>query len=164
MKIGDLLELTKTKKLADIAKEDLTISEKPAREALKLVGCYSISGKRGWYFDGDKSVLEQSIYDYELPSKRKIRTVMSAEKEVSATIEKAKALNNPETQLYNKPNHKKIKKQFGKPTNQEFSKPAMKKVTYEIEEQLHDELRIKSIMEKRTVSEIVNEIIKKGVK
>jgi hypothetical protein len=172
MKIGDLLELTKTKKLADIAKEDLTISEKPAREALKLAGCYSISGKRGWYFDGDKSVLEQSIYDYELPSKRKIRSVTSAEKEVSATIEKAKALKNPETQLYNKllnkesskPNNKKIKKQVGKPTNKESSKPAMKKVTYEIEEQLHDELRIKSIMEKRTVSEIVNVIIKKGVK
>ncbi|MBK5482820.1 hypothetical protein JFV29_13125 [Peribacillus sp. TH16] len=180
MKISELLELTQSKKLADIAKESLDIGEKRTVEALKKAGCYSISGKRGWHFDGKSSVLEQSIYEYSTPSKR---GVDSAQKEVSATLEKATVVTNPSSQLSNEPENKQdvnpinkqisnptnkqINKQVGKPTIQltknKTSKPAMKKVTYEIEEQLHDELKIKSIREKRTVSEIVNEIIKRGL-
>lgn len=38
-----------------------------------------------------------------------------------------------------------------------------KKVTYEIEEWLHDEIRIRSIREKRNVSDIVNDILKAGL-
>lgn len=38
------------------------------------------------------------------------------------------------------------------------------KVTYEIEEWLHDELKVKAVREKRKVSEIVNELIKNGLK
>jgi hypothetical protein len=183
MKISELLELTQSKKLADIAKDSLDIGEKRTVEALKKAGCYSISGKRGWHFDGKSSVLEQSIYEYSTPSKRGVN---SAKKEVSATLEKATVVINPSSQLSNEPENKQvgnpinkqinnptnkqinkqINKQVGKPTIQQAknktSKPAMKKVTYEIEEQLHDELKIKSIREKRTVSEIVNEIIKRG--
>lgn len=180
MKISELLELTQSKKLADIAKDSLDIGEKRTVEALKKAGCYSISGKRGWHFDGKSSVLEQSIYEYSTPSKRGVN---SAKKEVTATLEKATLLTNPSSQLSNEPENKQdvnpinkqisnptnkqINKQVGKPTIQltknKTSKPAMKKVTYEIEEQLHDELKIKSIREKRTVSEIVNEIIKRGL-
>jgi cell division septation protein DedD len=155
MKIKEILELTQTKKLADITKEDLSIGEKPAREALKSAGCYSISGKRGWYFDGDKDVLERSIYDFAPPTRRKGKPIISAEQEVSATLEKPKAVKKPSSQQ--------ISKQDKKQVTQESNKPVMKKVTYEIEEQLHDQLRIKAIIEKRTVSEIVNEIIKGGI-
>ncbi|MCK2006100.1 hypothetical protein MZM54_32805 [[Brevibacterium] frigoritolerans] len=172
MKIGELLELTQSKKLAEIAKESLEIGEKKTVEALKKAGCYSHSGRRGWHFDGDSSVLEQSIYEYSTPSQRGLH---NAKKEVSATIEKATVVTNPSSQLSDKPEIKQIikstskqlNKQVGKPAIQpsknKTSKPDMKKVTYEIEEWLHDELKIKSIREKRTVSEIVNEIIKKGL-
>jgi hypothetical protein len=104
-----------------------------------------------WFFEGDKAVLDQSIYDFAPIGKRKvIRELVSIEKEVSATTEKAEALLNPTSQ-------------FSKnPTSKQTGKPAMKKVTYEIEEQFHDELKMKAIKEKRTVSEIVNEIIEKG--
>ncbi|MCP3764733.1 hypothetical protein NLX67_20580 [Domibacillus sp. A3M-37] len=64
MKIKELLERMQTERLADIAKNHLTIGEKPARNALKTAGCYSISGKRGWYYDGDPATLEKSIYDF----------------------------------------------------------------------------------------------------
>ncbi|HAJ3957192.1 hypothetical protein WD019_19060 [Fictibacillus sp. Mic-4] len=77
MKIRELLELTQTMKLADIAKEHLEMGEKPAREALKKAGCYSISGKKGWFFDGDDNVLNQSIYDF-APPKRINRTKAKA--------------------------------------------------------------------------------------
>lgn len=170
MKIRELLELTQAEPLAKIAKERLTIGEKTAREALKAAGCYSISGKRGWYYDGDPSVLEQSIYDF-APTKKAKKEIDRARKEVSATIEKAKAVNNPASQLSdntenkqeNKPAIKEINKPTIKQTNKQAGFPAMKKVTYEIEEQLHDQLKIKAIVEKRTVSEIVNEIIKRAL-
>lgn len=64
MIISEILELTKTKTIAVIAKELLTIGEKPAREAMKQAGCYSIVGKPGWFFDEgeDPENLNQSIY------------------------------------------------------------------------------------------------------
>lgn len=187
MEIGEILELTQTKKISDIAKESLSIGEKPTRDALKLAGCFNVSGKRGWFFEGDRNVLEQSIYDFSPPIKRRI----SAKKEIAATTDKAEALVNPTSQLpdkteskqVNKPKIKetnnpinqqvdeKISKQVETPTSQlpnkstskQTTKSTMKKVTYEIEERFHDELKVKAIKEKRTVSEIVNEIIRNGV-
>jgi len=64
MIIKELLERTQKERLADIAKNHLTIGEKPARNALKAAGCYSISGKRGWYYEGNPATLEKSIYDF----------------------------------------------------------------------------------------------------
>lgn len=64
MKIKEVLELTQSEPLNKIAKERLTIGEKPTREALKKAGCYNVSGKKGWFYEGEKSVLEQSIYDF----------------------------------------------------------------------------------------------------
>jgi len=163
MKIGEILELTQTIKLADIAKEFLDFGEKKASEALKKAGCYSISGKRGWYFDGDKSILEQSVYSFVPATRRKTGTVVSAEKEVAATLEKPEAINNPSSQLSNNTDSKQVNKQSNNPTSKTVMKPTFKKVTYEIEEQLHDQLRIKAILEKRSVSELANELIKRGI-
>lgn len=65
MKISEILELTKTKPVAEIAKEYLTIGEKPTRAALKRAGCYTIVGKPGWFFDDTENPpnLDRSIYD-----------------------------------------------------------------------------------------------------
>lgn len=64
MIIKDILDLTQTKTIAEIAKESLNIGEKPAREAMREAGCYSIVGKPGWFFeeDADPENLEESIY------------------------------------------------------------------------------------------------------
>ncbi|QDZ88695.1 hypothetical protein [Priestia megaterium] len=64
MKIGEILELAKSKPLADIAKENLSIGKDKARLALREAGCYSKNGVKGWFYDGEESVLEQSIYDF----------------------------------------------------------------------------------------------------
>lgn len=64
MKIKDIIQLSKTDSLAKIAKEHLNVGKEKAREGLKLAGCYSVNGVRGWHFDGDESVLDQSIYDF----------------------------------------------------------------------------------------------------
>ncbi|MDM5450681.1 hypothetical protein [Peribacillus simplex] len=73
MKVREILELTQTVKLAIIAKERLDFGEKKAVAAMKAAGCYSISGKPGWHFNGDESVLEKSIYDFVPPTKRKAK-------------------------------------------------------------------------------------------
>lgn len=99
MKIGEILELTKTEALPKIAKEHLSIGESKAREALKKAGCFNISGKRGWFYDdtkGDGTVLELSIYDFVQPTKLKVKAQKpsasindsdSASKEIATAIE-----------------------------------------------------------------------------
>lgn len=64
MKIKEIIELSKTDSLAKIAKEHLSVGKEKAREGLKSAGCYSKNGVKGWFFDGEESVLEQSIYDF----------------------------------------------------------------------------------------------------
>jgi hypothetical protein len=172
VKIRKIIELSKTDSLAKIAKEHLSVGKEKAREGLKLAGCYSKNGVKGWFFEGDESVLDQSIYDFVSTTRKAKGEVATAKKEASATIEKPRLVNTPTSQQSkktdskqdDKPVNKQTNKQVGKPTIQKTNKPAMKKVTYEIEESLHDELKIKAIREKRTVSEIVNDIIKNGLK
>lgn len=182
MKIKEILNLTQTMRVSEIAK-DLEIGEKKAVAGLKKAGCTFTSGRSGWYLaEGtDESVLEKSIYDFAPIGRSKAKNVVnSAKREVSATVEEAEVVNNPSSQLpdktdskeENKPTNKQISKQVGKPIDRligkqirnpigkSISKSVMKKVTYEIETQLHNELKIKAIREDRTVSDIVNEIIK----
>ena len=66
MKISEVMELSKTKTIAEIAKEYLTIGEKPARQALKQAGCYSVVGQSGWFFDDSENPdnLDKSIYEF----------------------------------------------------------------------------------------------------
>ncbi len=71
MKIGEIIELTQIESLAKIAKERLEFGKKKATEAMQKAGCYTKNGMKGWYFDGDPSVLEQSIYDFASSIRRK---------------------------------------------------------------------------------------------
>lgn len=66
MNVGEILELSQHETIANIAKNHLTIGEKPTRLALKAAGCYSITGKKGWYLDesADTRNLELSIYEF----------------------------------------------------------------------------------------------------
>lgn len=145
MKIKEILELSFTVKMDDIAKEHLSIGEKRLRAILKEVGCTHQNGKRGWIYTGeDPAILEKSVYDF-TPTAHKKTVSQKSTKET-------KQVNN---YTESKPTKKEVSKKESK---------KVKKVTYEIEEDLHDELKIRSIREKRNVSEIVNEIIKKGLR
>jgi hypothetical protein len=65
MKIKEILELTQTENVATIAKNRLTISEKPLRAILKEIGCTNQAGKKGWIYTGDTpEILENSIYEF----------------------------------------------------------------------------------------------------
>ena len=66
MLIKDILELSMSKTMADIAKDDLNLGdEKALRAALKGIKCEQQNGKKGWQYVGDQpEVLEQSIYRF----------------------------------------------------------------------------------------------------
>lgn len=66
MKIKEILELTQTQPIAEVAKQYLTIGEKPTRQAMKRAGCYTIVGQAGWIFDDTESSLNLECSVYEL--------------------------------------------------------------------------------------------------
>lgn len=71
MKIGELLQLTQTKSLEEIAKTKLSIGKNAARDALKAAGCYSRNGVKGWFHDDLETVAEREIYEFSAVKKAK---------------------------------------------------------------------------------------------
>lgn len=63
MLVRELLELLKEYPVSVIAKERLTVGEKPTRKALKEAGAVYENGK-GWHFEGNEADLERPIYDF----------------------------------------------------------------------------------------------------
>lgn len=170
-KVRDLVDLFNSGKIKYQDIQDLFgVSRDLIKSRLTSIGLsYDNKAKK---MDGEATEADLNIPLFQLFEKQRGRNQLSelqkGNREVAVTKEKSpKVSDNPTIQLSNKtdskqenkPTNKQINKQDGNPTN----KPSFKKVTYEIEEQLHDELRIKAIREKRTVSEIVNEIIKRGL-
>lgn len=138
MKIGEILEQTYINNIATISKGIEGTNEKALRGILKSIGCEPNKGVKGWTYSGSEpETLDKSIYDFIQP----------------------KETNKPISQQVNKTTKKEIVLIEKKPTNNK-----LKKVTYEIEEALHDEIKILSIQQKRNVSEIVNEFIKNQLK
>ncbi|OQR53432.1 hypothetical protein [Bacillus sp. CDB3] len=157
MKIKEILELTKTKRLSEIAKESLEIGEKKAVEGLKKADCYNISGKRGWQFDGDESVLEQSIYDFVPRTKGKAKANVSTKEPTLQPSNTVKAI-------------EEIKK--GKdevaPTKEETNVRTLerksvirKRSSFDIDVELMKELKIQAVIHDKNIYEIVETAIRK---
>jgi len=152
MKIGELLELTQSKALNKIAKEKLTIGEKPAREALKAAGCFSISGKRGWLFEGDPSVLEQSIYNF-APAKKIVRkpkaNVSTKETSNETNKEEIKQANEQVATTLER------KHQRSKEQTKERSVVVRKRSSFDLDVDLLKELKIQAVLQDKNVYEMV---------
>lgn len=182
MKIGEILELSQTKRMSDIAKEHLNIGEKPAREALKNAGCYSISGKKGWHFDGSPEVLEKSIYEFATVKGRAKANATTynhsnlntnnhsnetSKKEVKeSNIErnngsinkqernKTKELNNNSASEQNNEVRETMKQDMDKTTEVE-----RKRASFDLRPALIKQLKIKAVTEDRNLYELVEEAI-----
>lgn len=171
MKIKEILELTQLENVATIAKNHLTIGEKKLRDALKTIGCTNQAGKKGWTYTGENpEILEKSIYEFAQPTAtKKKETQKSNNKE---NKEPTKPENNDiinsnkqESRESIITENNPINKQENKKNEQKNTQESpIKKVTYEIEERIHDELKIRSIREKRKVSDLVNEALKAYLK
>lgn len=189
MKIREVLELTQTMRLSDLAKEHLEVGEKKALEALKNAGCYAISGKRGWYYDGDPSVLEQSIYDF---TTKKINTRPKANGS-NRTTNKTKQTNSGNTSSLSKaimiengqkvvisrsPHIKPVEEKndeateynpdFFEMTGEEVPKVnkqpnediKRKRMSFDLDTELLKELKIEGIREERPLYEMVENAIR----
>lgn len=80
LKIIEILELSKEKTIAEIAKDHLEIGEKVARQALKQAGCYAVVGQPGWFFDETENEenLQESIYVFADQVKRQQEGIVKA--------------------------------------------------------------------------------------
>jgi hypothetical protein len=169
MKIGELLELTQSEPLNKIAKERLDIGEKPTRQALKKAGCFSQSGKRGWFFDGDESILEQSIYDFAPPKKINRTGTVKPKANVSTKVTKerkkegAKVVSNePTKEQVNLPTSEPMNKQTNEPTNQRSNVSAKEEIKQANEQTAPtlEQTNEKTIVRKRSSFDIDVELMK----
>lgn len=137
MKISEILELSKVKTIAEIAKERLTIGEKPARAALKRAGCYSIVGQPGWFLDedADSTILDRSIYEIA----DQLKEERSLEFKLAANVDSNK--------LYN---------DDGKAANELVYR---KRHSFDLDVRLVKELKLYSVKEDITLYEAVEEAI-----
>jgi vacuolar-type H+-ATPase subunit I/STV1 len=177
VKIGELLELTQSKKLAEIAKEHLEIGEKKAIAGLKEAGCFNISGKRGWFYDKeDKSVLDQSIYDFAPITTRggkpkaKANVLTEPTKRTKAPKNKtAKEVNDTKNQRSNV-SEESSKEEIAKaneqvaPTLEQTSEPTLvvrKRSSFDLDVELMKELKIQAVINDKNVYEMVETAIRK---
>jgi len=172
MKIGEILEAIKTEKIADLAKRIEGISEKPLRTALKKAGYeFSNAEPKGWHFTGTgEEPLEKSIFEYHTKAAAKSRQT-ETQKSNNKENNKTKKTENHDTINSNKqesretiitenhPTNQLENKQFEQATIQETRKP-VKKVTYEIDENLHYEYRMAAFRQKKNVSELVEQAMR----
>jgi hypothetical protein len=130
MKIKDVLELVKDKPIAEVAKESLTIGEKPARQALKLAGCYTIVGQSGWFFDDSENPnnLEKSIYDFADQVKQQHDTILKSAANLG--------------------------------TNEETSFVPRKRHSFDLDVRLVKELKLHCVREDLTLYEVVEDAIR----
>ena len=157
MIIKDILELTQTKRVSEIAKERLEIGEKKAVEGLKKAGCYNISGKRGWHFDGDESVLEQSIYDFVAPTKGKAKANVRTNE---PTLQPSNVVKAVEEIKKGKQEVATTKEQ----TNVRTLEPKSvirKRSSFDIDVELMKELKIQAVIHDKNIYEIVETAIRK---
>ncbi|WP_082188104.1 hypothetical protein [Bacillus cereus] len=157
MKIGEIIELTKNKRLSEIAKESLEIGEKKAVEGLKKAGCYNISGKRGWHFDGDESVLEQSIYDFVPRTKGKAKANVSTNE---PTLQPSNVVKATEEVKKGKDEVATTKEQTNVRTL-EPKRVVRKRSSFDIDVELMKELKIQAVIHDKNIYEIVETAIRK---
>jgi hypothetical protein len=157
MKIGEIIELTKTKRLSEIAKESLEIGEKKAIEGLKKAGCYNISGKRGWHFDGDESVLEQSIYDFVAPTKGKAKANVSTNEPTLQPSNVVKAIE----EVKKGTDEVATTKEQTNVRTLERKNVIRKRSSFDIDVELMKELKIQAVIHDKNIYEIVETAIRK---
>lgn len=133
MKIGQILKLTQEKRLSEIAKEHLSIGEKPTREALKNAGCYPIAGKKGWYFDGDEEILDKEIYEF-----TKIKPTANVRTKVDKNEGSKEEMN----------------------LKIEHQKNERKRASFDLDADLLKQIKIKAVVEDKNIYELVEQAIK----
>lgn len=160
MKIKEILNLTQTMRVSEIAKEFLEVGEKKAVEGLKKAGCYNTSGKRGWYLaEGtDDSVLEQSLYDFVAPTKGGKAKANVSTKE--PTLQPSNVVKAVEEIKKGKEEVATTKEETNVRTL-EPKRVIRKRSSFDIDVELMKELKIQAVIHDKNIYEIVETAIRK---
>lgn len=142
-------ELLQQLKQANIktVRTNLDIGEKRFTAGMAKAG-YSYSQKsKSWIYIGQGKEPLNKEFEGFLPLLQRQKRVNAIDKPTSQLPVKveSKIINNKDFQ------------------NAEIITSSIKKVTYEIEEHLHEAVKIKAIQEKRNVSDVVNEIFRNAL-
>ncbi|HDR7420617.1 TPA: hypothetical protein QCX17_005190 [Bacillus cereus] len=159
MIIKDILELTKTRKVAEIAKEFLEVGEKKAVEGLKKAGCTFTSGKPGWYLaEGmNESVLEQSLYDFVAPTKGKAKANVSTKEPTLQPSNVGKAVE----EIKKGKEEVATTKEETNVRTLERTSVIRKRSSFDIDVELMKELKIQAVIHDKNIYEIVETAIRK---
>jgi hypothetical protein len=138
MKVGEIIEMTKEKTIAIIARDHLKFGEKKLRETLKNIGGYHESGRKGWSFKGDSKILEKSIYDFVQINKK------TNEQKPRATNEQT----NKETNEYLK-----------KISDAKKNESVKKRASFDIDVQSLKKIKIYAVEVDQKISDVVDEAL-----
>jgi hypothetical protein len=142
MLVGDIIEMTKEKTIAVIARDHLTIGEKKLREVLKNIGGVHESGKKGWTFQGESEVLEKSIYDF------------------VQTTRKPKAQTNKRTNEQKKEISKEqTNEQTNKNSNETKKESTKKRASFDLDTESLKKIKIYAVETDTKISDVVEEAI-----
>lgn len=165
MKIREIIELSRTDSLAKIAKEHLSVGKEKAREGLKLAGCYSKNGVKGWFFEGDESVLDQSIYDF-VSTNRKAKPSPNVSNKKNISAKSSKSNNSKESA---KVEIAQTKKQVA-PTIENFNtnvnfdtnvgtnintNVSRKRASFDLDVELIKQLKVQAVLQDKNLYEMV---------
>ena len=168
MKIREILELNKEMKMPLIAKEHLPIGEKRLYAILKEIGCEPVKGKREWdYSKVVETDLDKDITDFgrvtakskPIQKTNKTENKNTKKPEIHDTINSNKQESRESIITESNPTNQIEIRQFEQTTIQETRK-LVKKVTYEIDEDLHYEYRMLAFRQKKNVSDLVEQAMR----
>jgi hypothetical protein len=104
--IKEIVELSQTKTLKDIAKE-IPVNEKKLRETLKVVGCTPPPvGKRGWTYKPDNKEVEKDLGVWMIPTRpRKVKSDTKSNDKSKSNSTNASIDNNTNSNASNENNN-----------------------------------------------------------
>lgn len=138
MIIKEIIDMTKEKPIAIIARDHLEIGEKKLREILKDIGGHHQKGQRGWTFEGNPEDLERSIYDFVQDGRKAKATTKEQKNKVAGEQQKNVS-------------HETLNKTTGERSQQGTKKRA----SFDIDVEALKKIKIHAIEEDMKISEIV---------
>jgi hypothetical protein len=146
MLVREIIEMTKEKPVAVIARDHLSIGEKKLRETLFNIGGRHEKGRKGWFFEGNPENLEKSIYDFAKPTRK-------------AKAETKEQTNKSSGETMNKNAAEQKKKNSGETSKEipgeTINKRTIKRASFDLDTEILKKIKIHAIEEDRKISDIV---------
>jgi hypothetical protein len=162
MLVREIIEMTKEKPIAIIARDHTEIGEKKLRDILKDIGGHHQKGQKGWTFQGNPEDLEKSIYDF-VQDGRKVKAATKEQKNKvtgdQMKIVSHETFNENTGEIKNEITAEQINKILDETKNEiageTSQKRTRKRASFDIDIQALKKIKIHAVEEDMKVSDIV---------